>query len=143
MKIAIGADHRGFEQKNIILQKLADASYEFLDVGTYSNERTDYPIYAEKVVQLMHEGQAQAGILLCGNGIGMALAANRHPQIYAGVAWNVQIAQKAKEHDNVNVLVIPSDYVSEEQLIPLIKSWLDAHFNNGRYAERIKMIDNE
>ena len=142
MKIAIGADHRGFKQKTIILSALAqEADVACIDVGTETSERTDYPIYAQAVVRLMLNGEAQLGILLCGSGAGIAIAANRYTGIYAGVAWLAEVAAVIKEHDNVNVLVIPSDYVSDEQVMPIVKAWLQARFKEGRYAERLCMID--
>ncbi len=141
MKIAVGADHRGYAQKQLILEQLADANYTLINVGVDSDDRTDFPIYTDKVVNLIKEKQAQLGILLCGSGIGMAIAANRHRGIYAGVVWNETIAKKAKEHNNANVLVLPSDYITHEQVMPIINAWLNATFNGGRYAERTAMID--
>ncbi len=141
MKIAVGADHRGHAQKQLILEQLADANYTLIDVGTDSDERTDFPIYTDKVVNLIKEKQVQLGILLCGSGIGMAIAANRHRGIYAGVVWNETIAQKAKEHNNANLVVLPSDYITDAQVMPIINAWLNASFNRGRYAERVAMID--
>ena len=142
MKIVVGADHRGYAQKQLILEQLADSPYTLIDVGTDSDERTDFPVYTDKVVNLIKEKQAQLGILLCGSGIGMAIAANRHRGIYAGVVWNETIAKKAKEHHNANLVVLPSDYITDEQVMPIINAWLNAPFNGGRYAERIAMIDN-
>jgi ribose 5-phosphate isomerase B len=142
IKIALGADHRGFAHKQYIINYFSThPSCTFIDVGTNCHERTDYPIYAEKLVELIVSGQVQQGILLCGSGIGMAIAANRHKGIRAGVVWNDRVAKMAKEDDNVNVLVLPSDYISHESLIPLIDSWLYAEFKGGRYAERIEMLD--
>lgn len=142
MKIAIGADHRGFNHKKFIIDSFKDdPAYAFIDVGTHSSERTDYPLYAQKVVDLIRSGQAQQGILLCGNGVGMAIAANRNRKIYAAVIATVVDAVKAKEDDNINLLVLPSDYLSDQQIIPIIKAWLTAHFKGGRYAQRIAMID--
>ena len=79
--------------------------------------------------------------MLCATGVGMAIAANRFPNIYAGLAWNEEIARLSKEDDNVNVLVLPSDFVSNEQMIAMTRAWLSAQFNEGRYAKRIAMID--
>jgi ribose 5-phosphate isomerase B len=142
MKIAIGADHRGFNHKKFIIDAFKnDPIYTFTDVGTDSAERTDYPLYAEKVVELMKSGQVEQGILLCGNGVGMAIAANRNKQIYAAVVASAADAIKAKEDDNINLLVLPSDYLSDDQLIPIIRAWLNARFKGGRYAERIAMVD--
>jgi ribose 5-phosphate isomerase B len=139
MKIAIGTDHRGFLHKEFIIQRMHNI--EWVDVGTHSEERTDYPIFADKVVQLMLDGTVQAGVLLCASGGGMAIAANRHQHIYAVVAWNVETAQRSKQEDNANILVLPSDFVSCDDAVEMIIEWLAQEFKGGRYAERIKMTD--
>jgi ribose 5-phosphate isomerase B len=139
MKIAIGADHRGFLQKEFIKKHMR--SIEWVDVGTYDTERTDYPIFADKVVQLMLDRVVSAGVLLCASGGGMAIAANRYKYIYAVVAWNNEIARQSKLEDNANVLVLPSDFVSWEDAVNMIDLWLAQEFKGGRYAERIAMLD--
>jgi len=139
MKIAIGADHRGFMQKEFIKKHMSDI--EWLDVGTDNQERTDYPIFSDKVVELMRAGSAQYGILLCGTGGGMAVAANRHKNIYAVVAWNAEVARRCKQEDNANILVLPSDFITEVDAVSMIKDWLAQEFKGGRYAQRIAMID--
>jgi ribose 5-phosphate isomerase B len=139
MKIAIGADHRGFAQKEFIKQHFS--SIEWKDVGTHNTDRTDYPFYAIKVVDLVAHNQVDYGILLCASGGGMAIVANRYPHIYAVVAWNVEIAQQCKSEDNANVLVLPSDFISCDDAIAMINIWLTTSFKGGRYAERIAMID--
>ena len=142
MKIAIGSDHRGFEQKDIILVYFAkNTDYQIVDVGTNSEERTNYPPFAQKVVQLMKQKEVDAGILLCGSGIGMAIAANRYPSIFAGVVWNKKIARLAREHDNVNVLVLASDFIENDEVLPIINAWLKASFLQGQYETRLQMID--
>ena len=139
MKIAIGADHRGFLHKEFIKQHMG--IIEWVDVGTHNTERTDYPIFADKVVQLMLNGAASAGVLLCASGGGMAIAANRYKHMYAVVAWSDEIAKQCKIEDNANVLVVPSDFVSCEDAVNMIDLWLAQEFKGGRYAERITMID--
>lgn len=142
MKIVIGADHRGFVQKNSIIRALMqNNTIDCVDVGAANTERSDYPIYAHAAVRKLLDGTADAGILLCGNGVGMAMAANRYKGIYAGVAWTPDVARAMKEDDNVNVLVIPSDYVTDEELVPIVVAWLGATFKQGRYAERLRMVD--
>jgi ribose 5-phosphate isomerase B len=138
-KVTIGADHRGFLQKEYIKNNISDI--EWIDVGTHSEERTDYPIFSDKVVELIQEGSVDYGVLLCGTGGGMAIAANRYKNMYAVVAWNKEIASRAKQEDNANILVIPSDFVSDVDAIIMIKEWLAQEFKGGRYAQRIKMID--
>lgn len=141
IKVAIGSDHRGFLQKEYIIKHLP--SIEWIDVGTNSKERTDYPLFADKVVQEILEGHASYGILLCGTGGGMAIAANRHKNIYAVVAWNTEIAIRCKQEDNANILVLPSDYISDAQAVEMVTCWLAQEFNGGRYVERLAMIDDD
>lgn len=139
MKIAIGADHRGFLHKEFIKQHMQHI--EWIDVGTHNQERTDYPLFTDKVVELMLFDGIEAGILLCASGGGMAIAANRYKYIYAVVAWNVEIARQCKQEDNANVLVLPADFVSCEDAVKMIQEWLAQEFKGERYAERIEMID--
>lgn len=139
IKIAIGADHRGFLHKEYIKKQMSHI--DWIDVGTHSEERTDYPIFSDKVVQLMCNDQVQYGVLICGTGGGMAIAANRYEKIYAVVAWNGEIAARCKQEDNANVLVIPSDFVTHIDAVSMISDWLAQEFKGGRYAQRIAMID--
>lgn len=141
MKIAIGTDHRGFELKQAIQKELAHIAWH--DCGTHSAERTDYPIYAHAVVKELLNKNVEVGVLLCGTGIGMAIAANRHVGIRAALAWSSAIAIRAKEEDYANVLVLPADYVTVEQAVMMIKAWLAARPKEGRYKERIIMLDGQ
>lgn len=144
MKIIIGSDHRGFAIKQHILEEMHDIDLtpiEWIDVGAFDKERSDYPKFAVDAAQRMVQKQAEFGILLCGSGIGMAIAANRFPGIRAAVAWNEEAAIMGREDDNTNVLVLPTDFVSGEQAILILRAWLRAQFKNGRYQERLDMID--
>lgn len=141
--IAIGTDHRGYMLKEalVMVSMLGDFEIVWEDAGTYSGERTDYPEYAQKVSDLVLDKQADCGVLLCATGIGMAIAANRNPGIYAGLVWNVATAKLAKEHDHCNVLVLPSDYVTQVEAREMITAWLMATQLNGVYAQRVAMLD--
>jgi ribose 5-phosphate isomerase B len=143
MIIAIGNDHHGFKQKKIIKEQLqlTHRTIEWLDVGSFSAERVDYPSYGIAVARALRKGKAQYGILLCGTGVGMTIVTNRFKGIYAALAWNEELAHKSKEDDNANILVIPSDYVTNEQAVSMIAAWLSAQFKGGRYQDRITMID--
>lgn len=141
-RLVIAADHRGFKQKSIILAYVArKTAITCIDVGTDSDERTDYPIYAHKAVAQLAAHKVDGALLLCGSGAGMAIVANRTPHIYAAVVWNATVAREVKEDDNCNVLVIPSDFVADDQVCELVDAWLQATFKGGRYAERLAMID--
>ncbi len=141
MKIVIGADHRGYICKEHIKNMLPN--YEWIDVGAHTGERSDYPEFAHAAIHSMQKEKIEHAILLCGSGIGIAIAANRYENILAGVAWNVTVARQAKAHDNVNVLVLPCDYISHEESVIMITTWLTTEFLGGRYAKRIAMIEKE
>jgi ribose 5-phosphate isomerase B len=139
MKISIGADHRGYELKAKIIERFKDI--QWIDVGTNSTDRTDYPIFAKKVCNNILKKESDLGILLCGSGVGVGIAANRFRGIYAAVCWNTKVAQLAKSDDNANVLVIPADFVSPEEAFNIIKFWLSAGFKGGHYQKRLEMIE--
>ncbi len=143
MMLAIGADHRGFSQKQFIKEKflLAATPIEWLDVGCYNEQRSDYPEYAINVCKAIQEKKVDRGILLCGTGVGMSIVANRFAGCYAGIAWSEEIAHLNREHDNVNILILPSDYVLNEQAVKILYAWFNATFLGERYKERITMID--
>ena len=138
MKIAIGADHRGFLHKEFIKKHMP--TIEWIDVGTESEERTDYPLFSDKVVDLIVTYAVEYGVLICGTGGGMAIAANRYKNMYAVVAWNKEVAQRCKQEDNANILVLPSDFIAYDDSVTIVNAWLEQDFKGGRYAERIAMI---
>jgi ribose 5-phosphate isomerase B len=141
--IAIGVDHRGFELKKYLVQQSRIGAFDVVwyDVGTSEARRTDYPLYVEPVCSLIKDKIVDFGVLACGTGIGMTIAANRFKGIYAGLVWNETIARLAKEDDNVNVLVLPADFIDQAQGLIIIEAWLSAKFKGGRYAQRIALID--
>ena len=138
-KIAIGADHKGYELKQHIKSEFTNIIWH--DVGCFNNDRTDYPIFAIKAVNLVLNKEAEFGILICGSGVGMVIAANRFSKIYAGLVCSPEMAKAAKEDDNVNMLVLASDYINSGIAIECINSWLDAKFKGDRYQQRLNMID--
>ncbi len=140
VRIAIGADHRGFVLKEFLKQHV---HYQWIDVGTTHVEKTDYPIFAQAVVSQITQGKADYGILLCGSGAGMVIAANRTPGIRAAVAWNVDVARAIKADDNCTILVLPADYISSEVALELVHAWMSTQFKAGYYQERLSMIDKE
>jgi ribose 5-phosphate isomerase B len=141
--LALGSDHRGFDQKEFLKKELiiADTKITWLDVGAFTPDRSDYPEFAIAACRAMLAGKADAAILLCGTGVGMSIVANRFVSIYAGLAWNVEVARLNKEHDNANVLVIPSDYVTVKQVFEMTEAWLSAEFLGERHKKRVEMID--
>lgn len=143
LKIAIGTDHRGFDLKEKLIHvgELAQKKIAWTDVGTFTQDRTDYPLFAIPVCELVQKKQVDYGVLLCGTGVGMSIIANRFTGIYAGLAWNETVARLNKEDDNVNIVIIPADFVTYESMLAIISAWLGAEFKKGRYADRIAMID--
>jgi ribose 5-phosphate isomerase B len=142
-RIPIGADHAGFELKEKLKAALAGLGYDVDDVGTHSPASTDYADYAHPVAEAVETGKAARGILLCGTGLGMAYAANRHAHVRAAVAWTPEIAGLSRSHNDSNVLVIPARFVSDEAGVAILKTWLDTPFEGGRHQRRIDKIDRE
>lgn len=139
MKISIGADHRGYSFKQAIIREFG--TIDWVDVGTDSVERTDYPIFAKQVCQKILSQEVEAGILICGSGVGMSIAANRHKGIYAGLCWNASVASIAKQDDAINVLVLPADFLDQKEAFVILRAWLDAACKDGVYHLRRAMID--
>ncbi len=141
--IPIGADHAGFELKERLVRELAALGYDPVDVGTHSAASTDYPAYAHVVADRVARGEAKRGVLLCGSGLGMAYAANRHHGVRAAVAWTPEIAKLSREHNDANVLVLPARFVSTDEGIAILKTWLDTPFEGGRHQRRVDKIEME
>jgi ribose 5-phosphate isomerase B len=141
--IPIGADHAGVELKARLVAELQALGYQPDDVGTHSTDSVDYPDFAHEVARRVEEGRAQRGILLCGTGLGMAYAANRHAGVRAAVAWSPEIAALSRGHNDANVLVLPARFVSEEQGVSILRTWLNTPFEGGRHARRIQKIEQE
>lgn len=140
MKIVIGADHAGFEDKEKIKQLFEELGVEYEDVGTDSTESVDYPIYAKKVAEKVAHGEAEQGILVCGSGNGMQIAANKVHGVRAALAWNAETARLARQHNDANVLSVPARMISPEEVTEVIKSWLGAEFEGGRHTRRVDEI---
>jgi ribose 5-phosphate isomerase B len=140
-QIPVGADHAGFALKERLVQELRRLGYEPLDLGAHSTESTDYPDFAHPVAEQVEHGQAKRGVLLCGTGLGMAYAANRHHGVRAAVAWSPEIARLARQHNDANVLVLPARFVTEGEGVEILRAWLDTPFEGGRHARRIQKIE--
>ena len=140
MKIAIGSDHAGFEDKERVKKQLEELGYDYEDVGTNSAESVDYPIYAQKVAEKVANGEVEQGLLICGSGNGMQIAANKIHGIRAALAWNEETARLARQHNDANVLSVPARMISPEEVSKVIKSYLEAEFEGGRHARRVDEI---
>ena len=142
-RIPIASDHAGFEMKEKIKAELLSLGYDVQDLGTHSPASTDYPDFAHPVAAEVENGTVKRGVLLCGTGLGMSYAANRHPHVRAAVAWTPEIAELARKHNDANVLVLPARFVSEADGVAILKAWLDTPFEGGRHERRVEKIELE
>ena len=142
-KIPIAADHAGFELKERVVEELRRLGYEPIDLGTHSPESTDYPAYAHDVARRVADGEARRGILMCGTGLGMGYAANRHRGVRAAVVWSPEVARLAREHNDANVLILPARCLPEQESLEILHEFLDTRFEGGRHARRVAAIDAE
>jgi len=139
--IAIGADHGGYKLKEELKKYLDEKGIEYKDVGTFSEERTDYPIFAEKVAKEIVNGKCDKGIIACRSGVGMAMVANKFKGIRAGSIHNEVEAKFAKSDDDINVVTLGGDYISTNDAICIVRNWLGTEFKGGRYQERLDMLE--
>lgn len=141
MRIAVGSDHAGLHLKNVLARHLREAGHEVQDVGTYDEQSTDYPDWATRVTQRVLDGEADRGLLVCGTGQGMAMAANKRRGIRAAVVAEPFSARMAAEHNNANVLCLGARVVGEGVAVDCLDAWLKTEFAGGRHARRIEKIE--
>ena len=140
MKILIGNDHAGYSLKLSIIKNLED-KYEFFDKGSYSDESVDYPDYASIIAKEIQSEKGDLGILICGTGNGVCMTANKFKRIRAVICWNEEIAKLAKQHNNANIICIPSRFIKVEEAMKIIESFILEKFEGGRHERRIKKIN--
>lgn len=140
MKLLLGSDHGGIHLKEHIKKYLADKGYEITDVGTYSEDSCDYPDYAAKLCGELVKGTAEKGILICGTGIGISIAANKCKGIRAAVCNDVYSAKMSREHNNANVLCMGERIVGVGVAELIVDTWLNTEFAGGRHARRVDKI---
>ncbi len=141
-QIYVGADHAGFDLKQKLVAELKRLGYEPIDVGPKAlDPNDDYPDYAKPVAKAVSGGEVHCGVLTCGTGLGMAYAANRFPGVRAAVVWSPEVAELARKHNDANVLVLPSRFVSEQEGLEILRKWLDTKFEGGRHQRRVEKID--
>ena len=141
MKIAIAADHGGFALKQKLIEAFTPKGYQFDDLGTNSEESVDYPDYAEKVCRALLEHKADLGILVCGSGIGISIAANRHKGIRAALLYSDEVAALARKHNNANVAVFGGRTMAEDDVLRRMQIFLNTEFEGGRHVRRIEKLD--
>ena len=142
-KIAIGSDHGGFKLKNIIIKHLETQGYEVKDYGTYSTDSCDYPVYAKAVAKSVANGENEKGILVCGSGIGVSIAANKVKGVRAALCHESHSAMLSRLHNNANVLCLGERITGESLALDIVDVWLKSEYEGGRHQRRIDMLDEE
>jgi ribose 5-phosphate isomerase B len=140
-KILIGSDHAGFELKQKLEAVLAASGYDVDDVGTDSPASTDYADFGHPLAERVSNGEADRGILICGTGLGMSYVANRYPHVRAAVSWSPEVAALSRSHNDANVLVLPARFISDDDAVRILKTWLDTPFEGGRHERRVIKIE--
>lgn len=140
MRIALASDHAGYAEKEQLKPLLNELGVEFEDLGTASDAAVDYPLFARLVAEKVSHGEAEQGLLVCGSGTGMAIAANKVPGVRAAVAWTEETARLAREHNDANVLSIGARVTPAEEIPKIVRAWFGAKFQGGRHERRVEEI---
>lgn len=140
LPIAIGADHAGFDYKEMLKAALLADGWQVEDKGTYSLDSVDYPDFAHPVATAVEQGVAAFGVLICGSGEGVCITANKHQGIRAALCWNNDVAQLSRQHNNANVICMPARFVSEELAQQMLQSFIETPFEGGRHENRVNKI---
>ncbi len=140
MKIAVASDHRGFAIKSKILQMIAEAGHEAVDLGTDSTESVDYPDFAGEVAKAVSNGAIDRGILICGSGLGMCIVANKFPRVRATQCHDDLSAEMSRLHNDSNVLCLSADMLGDKLINRMINIWLTTDFEGGRHGRRLDKI---
>lgn len=140
-RIAIGADHAGFELKQEIFRHLQEKGTEVLDKGTNTSDSVDYPDHAHAVAQAVSDGKAQLGVVICGSANGVNITANKHHGVRSAIAWRPDVARLAREHNNANVLALPARFITKDEALAILDAFLSASFEGGRHQRRVEKIE--
>ena len=141
MTISIGSDHRGFDLKNLIYCHLCSRGYVVDDMGCNNSDSVDYPDYASLVAKKVASGEADIGILVCGSGIGMSIAANKTKGVRAALCFCAETAKRSRLHNNANVLCLGSDFIEEKEALKAVDNFVDTNFEGGRHQDRLNKIE--
>lgn len=141
MKIAVASDHGGFKLKEAVKEHLLERGLEVLDLGTNSEESVDYPAFGKACGEAVVGGQADAGIVVCGTGIGISIAANKVKGVRCGLCTSVEMATLTKQHNNANVLALGGRTTETGLAMEIVDAWLDTEFEGGRHQRRVDMLD--
>ncbi len=139
MKIVMGADHRGYKLKEE-LKKYLEKEHEIIDCGTNSTASCDYPDFGKKVAEIVAKGEAHKGILICGSGIGMSITANKVKGAYCALCWDEELAKRARQHNNANIIALPADFIDAEKAKKMVEIFLKTEFEGGRHERRFNKI---
>jgi ribose 5-phosphate isomerase B len=140
MKIAIGADHAGFEYKEKLVAELKAQGHKLSDFGTHSSESVDYPDFAHPTATSVETKESELGILICGSANGVAITANKHQGIRAAICWLPELAALARQHNNANMVCIPARFVSVNDALKIVNTFLTTSFEGGRHNRRVEKI---
>lgn len=138
--LALASDHAGFQRKQAIIKYFNEKGIAYKDLGCYSNESVDYPVYAHKIGDAIEKGEFEMGITFCGSGQGISIAANKHQGVRSGVCWNPEIAALARQHNDANICAIPGRFVTDDEAVAIVEAFLKADFEGGRHARRVAQI---
>jgi len=138
--ISIGCDHAGYEMKKYLMEKLSPEGYHFKDYGTFSDESVDYPDFIHPLAKAVNEGIYLWGIVLCGSGIGVSVVANKYPEVRAALCWKEEIARLSRQHNDANIIALPSRFISCEEAVMIVRTFLTTVFEGGRHERRVKKI---
>lgn len=140
LKIAVASDHAGFEQKQAVLKFLQEQGIEFKDFGAFSTESSDYPDFAHPLSNAVSDGEFDKGITLCGSGNGINMTANKHQGIRSALCWMPEIARLARLHNDANICSLPARFITDDEAIQIVKTFLSTDFEGGRHIARINKI---
>lgn len=141
MKIAVASDHGGFALKEEVKKHLMERGIEVLDLGTHSEESVDYPVYGRACGEAVASGKADLGVVVCGTGIGISIAANKVKGIRCGLCTSVEMARLTKQHNNANILALGGRTTEKGLAMEIVDAWLDTEFEGGRHLRRTDMLD--
>jgi len=140
MRLGFGSDHAGYDLKVEIIKHLENKGYEIKDYGPFSDERADYPDFAHPVALAVEKKEVDLGIIMCGSGNGINMAANKHQDIRSALCWEPELASLARQHNDANVLALPARFIPVEKAIEIVDTFLSNEFEGGRHAGRVNKI---
>lgn len=139
-KLAIGGDHAGYNYKKLLIGLLEEQGHSVTDFGPNSEASVDYPDHVHPLASAINRGEFDFGILICGSGNGVAMTANKYPNVRAALCWSTELAKLAREHNNANILCVPARFVAEEVATDMVHAFLETPFEGGRHQTRVEKI---